>query len=249
MKSEQPLENLTPNATLSQILSVYPKADELLESIGLDVSEHKEQTLSSVCRQKKWSEDEVLQWLRDKQNSRNGIPERQNKSNKEFGNDLSEWSSYVEEAYHGPLFQLIQDIDEKFPRIKKVHGNQYPWIKNMEYAVNHFLKDFLLYLKFENKKFFPLARKINNHKGKVLNGTVRELKRSHKIIADDQQRLQNKMHAVREKGNGFENPEHACTTLRILNHQFKQLDTMLAEQFKVEQEHILPLVQQELKAI
>ncbi|TYP94819.1 Iron-sulfur cluster repair protein YtfE, RIC family, contains ScdAN and hemerythrin domains [Fodinibius salinus] len=249
MKSEQSLEGLTPNATLSQILSVYQKAGGLLESIGLNVSEHKQQTLSSVCRQKKWSEDEVLEWLKEKQDSRNNISERENGSREDFGDNLSEWSSYVEEAYHSPTFQLIQDIDERFPRIKKVHGNQYPWIKKMEHSVTHFLQDFRLYLKFESKKFFPLIRKFDNNKGKVLDGTVRELKRSHKIIANDQQRLRNKMDAVREKGNGFKNPEHACTTLRILNHQFKQLDTMLAEQFEIEQQHILPLVQQKFKTV
>lgn len=249
MQSDQSLNQLTTSATIGQILSAFEPAAGLLKSIGLDPSHYQGQTLRSVCQQRQWSEEEVLQWLKNQALPQNGSLEEDHPKGPTIEDELTEWCDYLEKTYYRPAFDLLESIDEKFPRVKKIHGNQYLWLKTMQWHFEQFDEALRLYLNFVNQKFFPLVRKIDEVKKQVLDGTVRNLKHSQDIIEQDQHRLRERMNMIREKGHGFHNPEGACSTFRILNYQFRQLDSQLEEQFEVERKQFLPLVWQRLEAI
>ena len=247
MESEQSLDQLTTSATISQILSAFEPAAGLLKSIGLDPVNYPEQSLRSVCQQRQWSEDEVLQWLKKQAPSQNGKPEEQDQQKEpDCGNNLTEWCNYLAERYHHPLLELLPAIEKRFPRVKKVHENQYPWLKSVQWRFKKLDDDLRLYLKFQQGKLFPLARKVDQRKKQMLDGTARKLERSLRIIEKDQHRLRQAMDTIREKGKDFRNPEDACSTFRILNQQLIQLEDHLREQFKAEEDYIMPLVRQKI---
>lgn len=249
METTQSPVKLTPDTTFAHLISVDPKAAEMLASIGLDPAEYKEETLRSVCKQRKWSEVEVLQWIKKHSSVRDGSgSENDGCQEPDFENDLLKWTNYIEEELHAYNVQLLNEISDDFPRLHQIHGNQYPQLKNMKWHFENFDDVLRLYLTFEKKKFFKLIRKWDKHRGDMLDGTRRELERCLHIIEEDQERLQRLMKTVRKKGNDFENPAGACSTLRILNQNFKMLYSGLDKQFKMEEKIFLPLVQKKLDA-
>jgi hypothetical protein len=64
MKSSQSLTNLTTGATIDQIIKSDPKAGVLLTSIGLSTEAHENETLRSICKQRQWSEVEIMGWVK-----------------------------------------------------------------------------------------------------------------------------------------------------------------------------------------
>lgn len=249
MSTNQSLKKLTPDATLSQILSADEQAGVLLSSIGLDPSEHKDETLRAVCQQRKWSEAEVLKWIKKHRISGDGHDgEADKKKDPDFGNNLSKWCDYLQKEFNETNLVLLEEVDSDFPRVQRIHGNQYLWLKDMQWYFDEFDEALRLYYEFEQKKFYPLVRQLQTQNGVVLDGTVQTLERGMKIIVNDQQRLQRYMDTIRKKGNDLKNPEGACSTLRIVNQNFKTLFENLNNQFEVERDKILPVIKQKIQA-
>lgn len=249
MKTDQSLASITPESTISQITTIDEQAAELLASIGLSLSKHKHKTLRSVCQQRQWSEDEVLKWVKKHSSSPNGerSPNDSNQAPDEQSS-LKNWSKYLEEQFIEPNLELLEELTESFPRIHKVHGIQYSWLKDMEWHFNKFKEAVMMYYEFERKKFLPLTKRLYESKSTNINhGTIRKLQKSFSIIEEDQDRLQRLMKTIRNKGNQFENPEGACSTLRIQNKNFKILFSKLNKQFKIEREQIIPRIKGEIK--
>lgn len=241
------LDDLTPDATLSQIISSDKEAGTLLASIGLKPQDHKDETLRSVCQQRKWSEVEVLNWVKEHRLSRNIKNKDERYRESDFS--LSQWHEYLNSEFYSYNRDLLQEIKSAFPRVHKIHGNQYPWLKDMQWHFNDFSGTVEMYYEFTTKKFYPLTEGLEEKNSqKILHGTIRKLKRCFKIINQDQKRLTRLMETIRRKGNNFENPGLACSTFTILNQNFKMLFSNLLREFKIETEFYLPAVKKELQA-
>lgn len=249
MKKDSSLAKLTPDATLSEIMAVDQQAAELLASIGLNPRNYENQTLRSVCQQRQWSEVEVLRWIKKQRHSGTGKLVEEKKEKADFGDNLSKWYEYLEEEFHSVNLGLLEEIADSFPRVHKIHGNQYPWLKNMQWHFESFDEALRMYYEFQAKKFFPLIERLHNTKGDLLDGTIRKLERCLEIVEKDQNRLQGFMRSLSENGNGFENPGGACSTLRITNQNFKALSANLNSQFDIERESLLPIIRKKIKAV
>lgn len=248
-KSNQSINTMTPAATLSQIISADPQAGHLLKAIGLDPANYREKSLQSVCRQLKWSEVEVLGWIKknfvQNKNSVNGTETAE----PDFGNKLSKWCAYLENKKMVKTMDLLSEINKAFPRVRQIHGNQYPWLKNMQPYLEQFNEKIKLYYKFEKTRFFPLVKKLNASQEDVLDGTVHNFKRCSTIIEKDQKQLQQYINSIQIKGCHFMNPDGACSTMRILNQNLEMLFNDVGNQFIIEREKILPGVRQKIKGI
>lgn len=250
MEAPESLTNLTPDATIEEIVSVNEKAGELLASIGLPVSEHEDETLRSVCQQKQWSEAEVLSWV--KKHSRNSGEDPDADTAKPGSSEtpeLTEWTRYLRDNFISANQKLLEELNESFPRVLKIHGNQYPWLKEVRWHINKFGESLEMYYAFEEKKFFPLIEQISSdNAGKLNHGSVQKLEKSFSIIEDDQDRMNEQMSIIRKNCNEFENPAGACSTFRIQNKNFTTLFSRLHNQFEVENNHLIPGIKKELKA-
>lgn len=250
METPQSLTNLTPDATIEQIVTTNNQAGELLASIGLSVSEHEDESLRSVCQQQQWSEVEVLNWIKKHSTTVNGGPGSHGKESQMPGkSSLTEWTNYLERHYLSSGTSLLEELNQSFPRVLKIHGNQYSWLKNVKWHFKKFDETVEMYYSFERKKFFPLANRLAANKKRSINhGTVQKLEKSFSILERDQYRLQRQMNTIREKANNFDNPHNACSTLRIQNKNFAALFAKLSKQFKIETEHLIPHAKKELQA-
>lgn len=250
MKTEQSLAKLTPEATIGQIISANNEAGELLASIGLSLTEHEGETLRSVCQQQKWSEVEVLDWVKKHTDGTNGDTIAQ--PSEPFLYDiksLSEWTELLKQDFVQPNQSLLNELSQSFPRVLKIHGYQYTWLKDTNWHFEQFQDNLEMYFDFELRKIFPLIGQLSSTKKKRLNhGVVQKLENSFGIIERDQDRLHRQMATIRDKSNDFNNPGNACSTLRIQNKNFSILFGTLKKQFKIEIDYFLPAIQKELEA-
>lgn len=249
MNTAPPLSELTPEATISQIRASDERAADLLASIGLPLENHEEETLRAVCRERHWSEAEVLEWI--KRHAPDEEDDTAGEAEPEPGKSasLEEWAEYLDHEFIAPNLSLLEELNESFPRVLKIHGNQYTWLKQMKWHYNTFGEALRMYCSFERNRFFPLTRRLKtDSRANINHGTVRDLNKSFEVMEKDRDRLSELMDNIRSRGNDFKNPGIACSTLRIQNKNFKILFSRLETQFKVESERFLPQVKEEMKA-
>lgn len=245
MNNNQSLKSLSPDATIEQIVKAEKGAGELLASIGLSPENHKNETLRSVCQQKKWSEVEVLKWLKKNQ-QHNGHSAKADLP--DFRSNITEWCNYVEDHFLKKNNELLDEITNNFLRVHKIHGNQYEWLKNMHWHLEKLEEKLTYYFYFQRRTLFPLLEGLKNSNKNVLHGTIRKVDNGIEILEEDQNEILELMKIIEEKGQGLKNPEGACSTLRILNYNIRKLFSSLRKQIEIEQEHIIPLVKQKLES-
>lgn len=248
MNNIQPLKKLTPDATIHQIISAEKSAEALLLSIGLSPENHKSETLRSVCQQKKWSEVEVLKWL--KKNCQNNSIQSSNKEESpDFGNNLSQWCYYVQDNFLIKNHELLEEISNDFMRVHKVHGNQYEWLKNMRWYLEHLEEKLNYYFNFQQYKLFPLLNSFKDSRNKALHGTIKKISNGIEIIEEDQSEILELINVIEKKGEGLESPGGACSTHRILNNNIKTLFSSLRKQVEIERKYVIPLIKRKLEMV
>ncbi len=246
----QTLSKLTPDSTLERIISVDRDAAQLLASIGLDISTNQDKTLREVCAQKQWSEIEVIQWIHKNHYLKHlGKDQSEPKEKTIDQKNIADQCDDLENNYHAYFREVLSNLTENFPRVCNIHGNQYPWLKQLQWHFDRFEDDLSFYLKFEQAKLFPLVRQL--HKQglyDVKDGLARSLERSVEILYEDHQKLNHQMEKLEEIGRGFELPEGSCATFHML---FKDLEKLIAKvrvYFKVEKKSVVPCVQNKLRS-
>ncbi len=244
MSTEKTLLKLTPEATINQIISSDQNAAKLLKSIGMKPEQYQDQTLRSVCQQRQWNEEELLKWIKKNQAEPECIKNAPEEP--DFKKDLSHWSKWLSGSVQPCIRELLTDISRDLPRVQLVHGNQYTWLKNIEWHFNALNDQLNLYLSLENETLFPLANELNDRKESILYGKVRDLERALKILEADRPKIQEEMGKIREFSNGFKHPAGACSTLRIMNKNLADLSTQLERYFNIEQEHLFRLIKDQL---
>lgn len=250
MNKDYTLEKLTPDATIGQIVATNNEAGKLLASIGLAPKSHEDETLRSVCQQRKWSEAEVLEWVKKHSSNTNGATlEKDEEAIPGEASSLTMWTEYLKKTFILPNLTLLGELEDSFPRIHKIHGNQYPRLKYTEGHFSTFIEVLTFYYEFEKEKFFPLVDRLDNFQKRAVNhGTVQKLQKSFDVLEKDRNRLEDLMTTIRKKTKNFQNPGFACSTLRIQNENFKILFQKLEKQFQVEREQFIQRVKDEIEA-
>lgn len=247
MKQVKARDGLTPDATIEQIVNAHNEAETLLASIGLEPSQHEGETLRSVCQQRHWSEVEVLDWVMKHTNAADIVLEKNSEEIPLVEESLKKWVEYLEKTYINPIENLQKEIDQNFPRVHKIHGNQYTWLKNMQWHYDKFSEALQMYHAFERETFLPAAQNLNSARPTmVTHGSIKRLEKCFSVIERDQERLSRLFQKVRRKGHDFENPDGACSTLCILNENFKLLQEQLEAKFTFENEQLIPRIRREL---
>lgn len=246
MSITKTLNNLTPEATINQIISSDQNVVKLLNSIGMKPEQYQDQTLRSVCQQRQWNEEELLHWIKKNHTEQECV--RNVPKNPDLHEDPSEWCRWLSGSVQPCIRELLADISRDLPRVQLVHGNQYTWLKNIEWHFNNMNDQLNLYLSLERETLFPLANELNDRKESILYGKVRDLKRSLEILEVDRPKIQKEMDKIREFSDDFKHPAGACSTLRIMNKNLADLSTQLMRYFSVEQEKLFPLIKKQLQS-
>lgn len=249
MKTKELSPALNPEATLQQITTASQPALQLLTSIGLDVSGHYDKTLRQVCAEKKWSEVEVLNWIKEHDKSETEATEEESQVQKSPVKSISDVCNLLIRENHSTLKKAIAEIEKNYARISKVHGSQYAWLKEAEWHVHLLMDKLSLFLKFESQKFYPLAKQLQSKKEQVLDGDIQSLRRSLKLIEEDHDRILDIKHTISTIKGSLQFDESACSSIRILCKQFHDLFERLDNHFRMEKQVLLPKIRLQLRSL
>lgn len=153
MNFTKSLNKLTPEATIDQIITADKNAANLLNSIGMKPELYQGQTLRSVCQQRQWNEEELLKWI--KKNQKNDECKKNEPQKPNFSEGVTGWCTWLTITVQPCIKDLLNEIKRDLPRVQLVHGNQYIWLKDIEW---HFNK-----LKKQTERYFFLEEETYIH--------------------------------------------------------------------------------------
>lgn len=244
MDTEKTLRNLTPGATIHQIVSNNRNTEKLLCSIGLKPEQFQNQTLRSACQQLQWNEEELMAWII----KHDEVPDciKNEPEEPDFGVNILEWCNWMSDSMQPCICELLTSITEDLPRVQLVHGNQYTWLKNIEWHFNTMKEVLERYLLLEKETLFPLVKELNHQGESILYGKAKRLKRSLEVLEDDRTGISKEIRLIRDFSNHYQNPAGACSTLRIMIKNLADLDRQVEKYFSVEKDSIFPIVKKQL---
>jgi len=241
MKRIENFNSLTSERTIQDLVSSNKQARNLLQSIGLDPDHHREKTLRSVCTEKQWNETELLNWLK-RENATNPAECKSNPQANDL--DFSCWEEFQDQN-----MELLSGLRSSYPRVYKVHGIQYPWLKEISWYYEQFDESLNLYLRFEQIKLMPLMRRFQKNAEQTMDGDYQKLLNGVRIIEKDQDRIQWLIEKMNQLSNEFTIEESACSTLRIMNQKFIKLFDTVHAQFEIERDLLLPMIKSKLNGV
>lgn len=248
MKTDSITQQLTPEATLHQIISVNSNAPHLLQSIGLDPNSHTDKTLRQICSEKQWNEVELLEWIKKNPSAKQvkiDVDTFEKKSN-DAGTSIAGICNYLSMETLTVILDLTTEIRAEYERVSQVHGMQYPWLNEAKWHVNQLLNTLQYFIKFETETFYLLAIELQEQGERMLDGNVQNLKRSLTVIKDDHSLIKEKMQRIKKISNHFHFDESTCATLRILCSRLETFFDVLADHIEIEEKKLLPGIEKKL---
>lgn len=240
----EPLSKLTPEATLKQIVATGQNAAKLLNSIGLKPEQYQNQTLRSACQQLQWNEEELLAWIKKHHNEPDCIKNQPEEPGS--GDNIEEWCNWLPGFMQPCIRELLTAIAKDLPRVQLVHGNQYTWLKNIEWHFNTMKVLLERYLLLEKEIFFPLAKELIHQGETILYGKAKKLERLLGVLDDDRNRILKEISLIRDFSNQYQLPAGACSTLRIMIKHLEDLDRQLEKYFSIERDNVIPVIKKQL---
>jgi len=230
MNTIKKVHQLSEQATIGQITSVSKTAAGLLHSIGLKPKKYIDKTLTQVCAEMKWSEEEVLSWIKQKNIIFNDKFKNESELASQIGKmGFTERTQLCYTTYHDTIFELLDDVNRSLPRVYQVHGIQDHSLKLLEREINLLSDRIKLHLKFQKNRFFRQLQKFESEKKEVTDGVVQGLIKSIQIIRQDQMELSERMEKIGKFANQYELSEHTCSTHRIMIKNLEALVGIIKE--------------------
>lgn len=246
MKTKQ--EAVTADTTLGQIFNINSYAQELLRSIGFNPIGQTDKTLRQICTERQWSENEVLEWIGHHHNDKVEHQPSASFAEDLFNHDvrITDVCHYLKKETIPKIENLSSDISKDYERVLKIHGIQYPWLKEAAPYVEQMLSKLQYLMYFEKMKFYSLVEEYSHQKEKILDRDVQNLRRSIQIVRDDHQNILKSIHHINRLSNNLQYPEGACSAMRILCNRLKMLTELVGRHFDIEEKHLLPAVENKL---
>jgi iron-sulfur cluster repair protein YtfE (RIC family) len=228
------LSHLKTHATLKQIITAEGRAELLFRSIGIQPELNEDKTLLQVCAEKQLNEEELLAWLR-----------------KETGRECEAGQKSYEKLSRSQLASLyrsisgclklqLEEVSEAYQRVCKVHGIQYPVLKQMHWHLGKITEKVRLVMMLADRHVMPMLNESNPGSSSVLYGKIRQYRRSVNLISQDQPAVATHIGKNSALNSHPEQIEGACSTIKIvmkdLDRLFFEIDTL----FSLLQKGVIP---------
>jgi regulator of cell morphogenesis and NO signaling len=230
---------LSPDLTMGQIAQADERASQLLLSIGLDVSDLEDKTLREICFKKQWDEEEIVRWITK---HREAETDRKPNEATNIWEDPYRLSNHLESKLAVQNSRMLTSVSSRMNEVCKIHGIQYPWLKDVHFTLYKLEEKLPLFLQFERERLFPQVRKLYRSGKNINAGLLMDLERSVSIIESDHQKIRKWMEKIRSLSNNFAVPGHVCSSFEILQQDFKTLFDGLEEQMSLTDNYLLPWV-------
>lgn len=205
---------IDPSTTqIGDIVADNYHAAGIFKEFGIDFCCGGWVSLKKACEKRDLNPDDVMSKL-------NSLQSGSDDSNQNF----QAWEpgfliDHIEQTHHRFVRTKTTEITAYAAKVANVHGERHP--ENIKIYDRFLLLslELLEHLEEEEKRVFPLIRKIFDTKmqGKSVSKKMADsLREELEMMVDDHDGAGNVMKELRELSNNFTPPEDACATYRIL---------------------------------
>ncbi len=235
------LNSIKTTSTLQEIISANKQTKFLLQSIGISTEFHQDKSLLQICVEKQWNEKELLKWLRKKTEDRG----EQNSSEEVNFSKLNRKQLFEHyKQIQNRLTPQLNSLQSDFERICKVHGTQYPVLKEMHWHIDKIVEKVRFVSMMADKTIKPLLSSSNNGSDSILYGEAKKYKKSVKLVVQDQHQVAIHIQKIENMDSKPDKMESVCGTLKTAFKDMEDLFFEIETFFELLRNGVIPKINQ-----
>ncbi len=232
----QEIENNQTEPTIGEMVANDYRKAEVFKRFGIDFCCGGKELLDKTCNKRGIDLAEVKQAL----NELDEIPQ--------VSHDYHNWeldvlSDYITEKHHKYVNQALPLLDEFSTKVAKVHGNSHPELIEIDSLYRAIANELPIHMDKEESILFPyirqmaMAKRNNELLAPSPFGTIRNPINMMEMEHDS---AGGNMQAIRELSNGYNPPEEACNTYRVLYGKLQEFENDLHQHIHLENNILFP---------
>jgi len=235
------LNRIKTTSTLQEIISANEQTKSLLQSIGISTEFYQDKSLLQICVEKQWNEKELLKWLRKKTDNY-GEKRRSEEVNFSELNRSQLFQHYNQ--FQKSLISQLNSLESDFHRIYKVHGIQYPIIKEIHRHLEKISEKVRFVLMMADKTIKPLLNSSSNGSDSILYGEAKKYKKSVKLVVQDQHQVASQIQKIEKINSHPEEIDGVCGTMKTVIQDMEDLFLEIENFFEFLRNGAIPKINQ-----
>ncbi len=171
--------------------------------------------------------------------------------------DFKSWSlplltNYIEERHHTYVRNKVPMLLQYSEKVAKVHGQAHPEVVQLAHMVEELASELMAHLRKEEQVLFPYVRQLAQaeKEGRMLSAPpFGSVKQPIRVMEHEHDRAGELMKEMRALTNGFQPPEYACNTWRVLYQLLDEFERDLHMHVHLENNLLFPKVEALEKAL
>lgn len=225
-------------STVADWVIEHPQTARLFEELQIDYCCGGDTTLAQACDDRGLDLDDVAGRLAD----------AAEKSNDESNQERSEMSpgelcDQIEASHHAYLRKELPRLSDLVDKVAQVHGENHPELRELQIVFKGLRAELEPHMIKEEQVLFPAIRKMAESGGCPQSpfGTVANPIR---VMEHEHDNAGAALKRIRELTAGFQAPDDACSTWRILLDGLRQLEADMHQHVHKENNILFPMAQQ-----
>lgn len=234
------ITELITNSTIAEIVANNYRTAEVFKKYGIDFCCGGKKTIAVVCTEKGIDARILERELHSLQTITAG-PQH----------DFKNWSpaflaDYIVNVHHTYVNNNLPLITEFTDKVAKVHGHHNPETIEINELWKQVVADLTTHIKKEELVLFPYIRNLEKFiKGEIENlpappfGTV---KNPVQMMEHEHETAGELLHRIQQLSAGYNPPDHACNTYRVLYAKLKEFENDLHTHIHLENNILFPKI-------
>lgn len=214
--------------TVGEIVAEDYRTAQVLRSHGLDFCCGGGRTLEKACSSKRIDVEQIISELEALDDSDN------------TGDNYNEWSldfltDYIVNNHHSYVRKMLPELNFYAEKVARVHGQRHPELLDILQNVRVLSEEMTGHMEKEEVELFPQIKNLvrNSVKGEVKDFIVEALE-------DEHDKAGALMEKIEELTNGFNPPEDACASYRVLFQNLEGFQQDLHKHVHLENNILFP---------
>lgn len=234
----QEINNNNTEPTIGEMVANDYRKAEVFKRFGIDFCCGGKDPLDKTCNKKGIDQAEVIQAL-------NALDEpQQMRFSKDYNNwDIGILADFIINNHHKYVNESLPLLDEYSTKVARVHGRSHPEVIEISSLFQAVANELSMHMDKEETILFPYIRQMSmvKHLGELLPvspfGTI---KNTINIMEMEHESAGENMRAINELSNGYNPPEGACNTYKVLYAKLQEFENDLHQHVHLENNILFP---------
>jgi len=234
----QILNNDETNPTIGEMVAGDYRKAEVFKKFGIDFCCGGKDPLDKTCSKKGIDLAEIKQALKELDKQQMQQPSQ------DYNNwELDFLSDYIINTHHKYVTEALPLLDEYSIKVARVHGEAHPEVVEIASLCKAIANELRMHMHKEEAILFPyirqmaMAKRNNESLHPSPFGTV---KNPISMMEMEHDSAGGNMHAINELSNGYNPPEEACITYRVLYAKLQEFENDLHQHIHLENNILFP---------